>query len=74
MCTPSMTPCDAFSKLVGHSRSTVRTTGRLDAPRHWSIDSLEDESRVVLGGDVWLASNGTLSPTGDNWFLRTEPS
>src|SRR6185436_3984240 len=38
-----------------------------------AISALEQASRVLLGGDVWLASNGFLSPTGDNWYFEPSP-
>jgi hypothetical protein len=39
-----------------------------------AIAAIEDESRVLLGGDVWLESNGELSPTGDSWHFDPNPS
>jgi hypothetical protein len=38
-----------------------------------AIDSIEHESRVLLGGDVWLASGNALSPTGDSWHFEPNP-
>ena len=38
-----------------------------------AISAIEHESRVLLGGDVWLASDGTFSPTGDSWHFDPNP-
>lgn len=38
-----------------------------------AIAAIEHESRVLLGGDVWLATNGILSPTGDSWHFEPNP-
>lgn len=35
-----------------------------------AISAIEDESRVLLGGDVWLAKKGSLTPTGDSWHFE----
>jgi hypothetical protein len=32
--------------------------------------ALERASRVVLGGDVWLSSNGDLAISGDSWHFE----
>lgn len=34
-----------------------------------AIDAIEREARVLLGGDVWVASNGVFSITGDSWHF-----
>jgi len=38
-----------------------------------AIAAIERESRVILGGDVWLASNGAFSITGDSWHIDPSP-
>jgi hypothetical protein len=38
-----------------------------------AISAIERESRVLLGGDVWLASDGALSPSGDTWHYEPNP-
>jgi Immunity protein 40 len=38
-----------------------------------AIRAIEHESRVLLGGDVWLASEDALSPTGDSWHFEPNP-
>jgi Immunity protein 40 len=38
-----------------------------------AIDAIERESRVVLGGDVWLATEGAFSVTGDSWHFDPNP-
>jgi hypothetical protein len=38
-----------------------------------AISAIEDKSRVLLGGDVWLASEAALSPTGDSWHFEPNP-
>jgi hypothetical protein len=35
-----------------------------------AIDSIEQDSRVLLGGDVWLATDDRLSPTGESWHFN----
>jgi hypothetical protein len=38
-----------------------------------AISAIEDESRVLLGGDVWLATKGGLASTGDSWHFEPNP-
>ena len=38
-----------------------------------AIRAIEHESRVLLGGDVWLASDDTFSTTGDSWHFEPNP-
>jgi hypothetical protein len=38
-----------------------------------AIDAIERESRVLLGGDVWLVAEGALSVTGDSWHFDPNP-
>ena len=38
-----------------------------------AITAIERESRLLLGGDVWVATNGGLSTTGDSWHFEPNP-
>jgi hypothetical protein len=38
-----------------------------------AINAVEHESRVLLGGDVWLESDGALLATGDSWYFEPNP-
>jgi hypothetical protein len=35
-----------------------------------AIQNLERESRLILGGDVWLESKGKFARNGDSWFFQ----
>ena len=36
-------------------------------------NAIEHESRVLLGGEVWLASDKVLSVTSDSWYFDPNP-
>ena len=36
------------------------------------IKMLKNESRLILGGDVYIKQNGKLIPTYDNWYTDND--
>ena len=38
-----------------------------------AIQAIENASRVLLGGDVWLEKDGALVSVGDSWHFEPNP-